>query len=66
MMDKFIGKTLINIHNEYKNKIITDVLYSKNNTCIIVYKFWNQVGNIEKASTLNKLLENHNIKDNNE
>ena len=38
------------------------VLKSKQGTIIIVYKFWNQFGNIERCSTLNKLLQTHKIK----
>ena len=61
-MDIKIGDDLIYIEDEYKSKIVTDILKSKQGTNIIVYKFWNQVGNIERCSTLNKLLQTHKIK----
>ena len=61
-MEINIGDDLICIENEYKNKVITDILISKNNTVIIIYKFWNQVGNIERCCTLSKLLEKHTIR----
>ena len=61
-MDIKIGDDLIYIEDEYKSKIVTDILKSKQGTIIIVYKFWNQFGNIERCSTLNKLLQTHKIK----
>ena len=57
-----IGDDLICIADEYKSKIVTDVLSSKQGTIIVVYKFWNQVGNRERCSSLAKLLQTHKIK----
>ena len=56
------GCFLRNIDNEYKSKVVLDILTSKSNTIIVVYKFWNQVGDKERATTLDSLLKNHMIK----
>ena len=61
-MDIKIGDDLIYTEDEFKSKIITDILKSTQGTSIIVYKFWNQFGNKERCSTLNKLLQTHKIK----
>lgn len=57
-----IGQLLVCDEDSIKSKIITDILYSKRGTSIVVYRFWNQVGNIERCSTLDNLLKNHKIK----
>lgn len=57
-----IGDDLIYLVDEYKSKRVTDVLISKQGTIIVVYKFWNQVGNVERCSSLGKLLQTHKIK----
>ena len=57
-----IGQLLVCDEDSLKSKIITDILYSKRGTSIVVYRFWNQVGNIERCSTLDNLLQNHKIK----
>lgn len=60
-MKLIIGSFLRNLDDEYKSKVVTDKFVSNEGTVIIVYKFWNQVGNKERVITLDKLLENHII-----
>lgn len=50
------------IENEYKSKILLEILESKEHGKFVIYKFWNQIGNKVYSMSYADFMLKHKIK----
>lgn len=54
------------IDNEYKSKILLDIVHSNEYGAFVLYKFWNQVGNKIYSLPYKDFISKHTKRKNNE